>query len=280
MRSTIHAVFLTVLAAFPAAADVLEDIAERGTIRLGVRDAAAPFSYTDETGAPSGLAVTLCHRVVASIKTQLDLDKLEIEYVIVDPLTRFVALENGETDLNCGPTTATLARRTEVDFSIPYFMDGIGAALRRDGVQDIEDLKGQPIGALAGTTSVPFAQSIGQEAGSPLIEFADYKAGLTALAEGRVDVFFGDQGLLLYQVGELKQADRLTPIKVIDDQYSFEPYALAMRAGEHKLRIEVDRALSAIYRSQEIFDDIEAALGAFEMSELTALIYALMALPE
>ena len=45
-------------------------------------------------------------------------------------------------------------------------------------------------------------------------------------------------------------------------------------------RIEVDRALSATFRSDEIFDEIEAAMGPFEMSGLTALIYALVALPE
>lgn len=280
MHRVLVSVFALVLSIVPAAADVLDDIAERGVIRLGVRADAAPFSYTGKDGMPTGLAVLLCQRVTEQLRQKLGLSTLEIEYVTIDPLTRFVALENGDTDLNCGPTTATLERRSQVDFSIPYFMDGIGAALRRDGVQAVEALKGQPIGALAGTTSVPLAQSVGAPAGSDVIEFANYQLGLQALGEGRIDVFFGDQGLLLHQVSKMKEADRLIPIRVIDDQFSFEPYALAMRAGEQRMRIEVDRALSRIYRNQEIFDDIEASLGAFDMSELTALIYALMALPE
>ena len=263
-----------------AKGDVLDDIATRGEIRLGVRAAAAPFSYLDQDGVPAGLAVGLCRRVAAAIQARLALPELKLSYVIVDPVTRFPSLDKGETDLICDPATATLERREIVDFSIPYFMDGIGAALRRDGVGEIEALKGQPVGAVAGTTAVRLAADMAAPVGSPLVEFPDYETGMRALGAGKIDVFFGDQGLLLYQLGALQRVEGELPIHVIDDQLSFEPYALAMRLGEHRLRTEVDRALSALYRSEEIFLEIEDALGPFEMSDLTALIYALMALPE
>ena len=263
-----------------ARADVLDEIAERGEIRLGVRAAAAPFSYLDKDGKPAGLAVGLCHRVAAAIQERLRLPELKLTHVVIDPLTRFASLDAGETDLICDPATATLERREIVDFSIPYFMDGIGAALRDDGVPSIDALKGQPVGAVAGTTSVRLARDMAAPAGSALVEFPDYETGLRALGAGKIDVFFGDQGLLLYRLGELQREDGQIPIRITDDQLSFEPYALSMRLGEHRLRTEVDRALSALYRSEEIFLEIEAALGPFEMSDLTALIYALMALPE
>ena len=41
-----------------------------------------------------------------------------------------------------------------------------------------------------------------------------------------------------------------------------------------------DRALSAAFLSQAVFDDIEAEFGAFELSELAAFLYVLVALPE
>ena len=263
-----------------ARADVLDDIVERGEIRFGVREAAAPFSYLDKGGQPAGLAVGLCRRIAAAIQRRLNLSELKLTYVIIDPLTRFPSLDARETDLVCDPATATLGRREIVDFSIPYFMDGIGAALRREGVQELEALKGQPVGAVAGTTAVKLASDLAAPVGSPLVEYPDYETGMRALGAGKIDIFFGDQGLLLHQLGELQREDGQIPIHVIDDQLSFEPYALSMRLGEHRLRTEVDRALSAMYRSDEIFLEIEAALGQFEMSDLTALIYALMALPE
>ncbi|WP_340109941.1 amino acid ABC transporter substrate-binding protein [Pikeienuella sp. HZG-20] len=279
MRHLAAACLLVLLAAPPAVADALDRIAENGEIRLGVRPASAPFSYRDETGAPAGFAVALCRRVVAAIADRLG-RPLEVAYVTVDSETRFTALREGLVDLHCGPMTSSLSRRETLDFSIPYFMDGIGAALRRDGVQSVDDLSGQPVGALTGTTSVDMAEDMGAAGGSKVLEFDSHRAGLEALGRGEIDVYFGDQGLILHQLGELKREDRAIPIRVIADQFSYEPYSLAMKAGEHRLRLEVDRALSAIYLDQTVYDDIEAAFGEFQISELAAFLYVLTALPE
>lgn len=277
--STIIAV-VVMMAFAPAKADVLDEIAERGTIRLGVRLAAAPFSFIDAEGKPGGLAVALCRRVAASLSEHLGGAPLKLEIIGITASDRFEKLQRGETHLNCGPTTATLKRRETVDFSVPYFLDGISAALRRGGVQAIDDLNGQPIGAIAGTTAVPLAKSIGGPVGSTLVEYPDYEAGLRALGAGEVEVLFGDQGLLVHELSVLKRQDRSLPVKVIEDQFTYEPYALSMRAGERRLRLEVDRALSEAYSSHAVFDDMEAAFGEFEITELTSLLYGLMALPE
>ena len=280
IRITVIACLLGMFCTAKAGADALDEIADRGTIRLGVRAAAPPFSFIDEAGQPSGLAVSLCRRIAVSIGERLGLTSMTTDYVVVDSLTRFSMLENGEVDLHCGPMTATLARREIVDFSIPYYMDGVGAALREGGVPEISALSGQPVGALAGTTAVETAKAFSAKGASELIEFTSHQAGLRALGDGLIDVYFGDQGLLLHQLSVLKKENPTMPIEVLDEQFTFEPYAIAMRAGEHRLRVEADRALSAIYRSDDIFTELEAALGPSNLSDLTALIYALMALPE
>lgn len=280
MRRFLFTVLVLALGFTNARADAIDQIVQSETIRIGVRAATPPFSFYDASDTPRGLAVQLCQRVVATLERTLGLDKIAIEYVKVDSLTRFDALENREVDLHCGPMTITLARREIVDFSIPYFVDGIGAALRRGGVQQIADLKGQPIGALAGTTSVALAEDLAATTGSKLIEFASYEAGLRALGDGMIDVYFGDQGVLLFQLDALKRENRLIPIKVSDEQFSYEPYGIAMPVGERRLRLEVDRALSEAYRSQEIFVELEQAFGAFEVTDLTMIIYGVTALPD
>lgn len=267
------------LAAPPALADALDRIAERGEIRFGVREGSAPFSYRNEAGDAAGLAPRLCLRVAAALSARLG-EPLAVTWVTVDSETRFSAVEQGVVDVHCGPMTQTLARRERLDFSIPYFMDGIGAALRRDGVQELSALAGQPVGALSGTTGVAMAAEWGAPGGSPVIRFDSHRAGLEALARGEVDAYFGDQGLLLHQLAVLKREDRLIPIRVLPDQFSYEPYSLAMAAGERRLRLEVDRALSAAFLTQEVFSDIEAELGEFALSEFAAFLYVLVALPD
>lgn len=263
-----------------AAADVLDRIRGTETIRLGVRETSAPFSYLDEAGEPAGLAVRLCERVARAIAARHEIPDLKIEYQVVDSKSRFTAISDGTVDLHCGPMTATLERREFLDFSIPYFMDGIGAAFRRDGVQQVDALKGQPIGALANTTAVSFAKDVATPVGSDVVPYPSHYDGLKALGEGKIDIYFGDQGLLLYQLSKVKAEDRTIPITVIQDQFSYEPYSLAMKAGERRLRLEVDRALSEVFLNQEIFTEIEDAMGQFQMSDFAAFLYVLVALPE
>lgn len=280
MRLGILAV-LSALIGWTANADVLDEISARGEIRFGVRMAAAPFSFIDDQGEASGLAVSLCRRVAKSLSRRLGKPQLATTFVPVDSVSRFTAIATGKVDVHCGPMTASLSRRETLDFSIPYFIDGIGIALR-DGsdVDGIEDLSGQTVGALSGTTSVMLAGKIGKSVGSQVQEFPSHRAGLTALAQGEIAIYFGDQGLLLHQVATLKSENPDMQISLTSDQYSYEPYSLSMRTGERRLRLEVDRALSEVYLSQEVFDDIEAALGKFQMSELASILYVMVALPE
>ncbi len=278
-HGTFLAAMLLAAVAGEAAADALDRIAERGEIRFGVRESSAPFSYRTETGEAAGLAVRLCRRVANALSTRLG-KPIAPAFVTVDAKTRFAALAEGRVDVHCGPMTQTLARRETLDFSIPYFMDGIGAALRRDGPQDVTELKGQPVGALAGTTGIAKAAEWGAAGGSKIVEFASHEAGLRALAKGEIDAYFGDQGLLVHQLNELKKEDRLIPIRVMEEQFSYEPYSLAMKAGEGRLRLEVDRALSRAFLSQEVFDDIQAEFGDLALSDFAAFLYVLVALPE
>ncbi len=113
-----------------ATADVLDRIAETGVIRLGVRADATPFSYQSELGEPTGLAVSPCRDAAKEIKAALKLQRMQVEYVEVTAGIRFDKLINGEVDLHCGPTTATLSRRQALDFSIPYFIDGSSLVFR------------------------------------------------------------------------------------------------------------------------------------------------------
>jgi len=261
-----------------AAADVLERITEQGTIRLGVRAGAPPFSYDGPDGAPKGLAVTLCRAVVARMAARLD-RPLAIEYVRVSATERFPALIEGRTDLHCGPASATLSRRETLDFSLLYFVDGAAAAVRPGGYEAVFTARQGRFGYLAGTTTEAVVRDLiavnGIEA--DLAAFASHAAGLRALADGRLDMYVGDQAILLFQLERLGLTDA---IEVTEEILSFEPYALVMNYGEGRLRLEVDRALSAIYDSAEIYRMIRDELGHYDVPAEARAVYQIVGLPE
>ena len=267
------------LLACQAAADVLDRITETGVIRLGVRTDAPPFSYTSQLGEPTGLAVLLCRDAAKEIKASLALDVLTVEYVAVTASTRFERLEAGEVDLHCGPTTATLTRRETLDFSIPYFIDGSSVVFRAGHIEMVDDLVSQPVGVLAGTTTEGVVSQL-NEARNLDFSIQSYDThvdGLNALQEGEISAYFGDQAILRYQLGEMRPP---IPLKFSPNQFSFEPYALAMKRGETRLRLMVDSALSKTFASGAIFTHINASMGEVSLSDLALAVYQVVTLPD
>jgi len=278
MRKLIWAVGIALMASGSAMADVLSDIKDRGIINLGIRADAPPFSYLDAQTEPAGLAVKLCQEVAARLGTELGVE-LEIEHKIVNAKTRFPALQEGLTDLHCGPATATLSRREALDFSILYFVDGAGIAARKGGYERVFETRKGSLGVVSGTTTEKMVHKLiaAEELDVELVTFPSHNRGLKALAEEEIDLYFGDKSIVLFQIGAHGLFDKIT---VRSEVLSFEPYALAMRAGERNMQLAVDRALSAIYEEGLIFTIIDQELGTFPLSDATRAIYEIVGLPK
>lgn len=263
----------------PAAADALNDILERGIVKLGVRGSAPPFAYLDSNGNPAGLAVRLCNAVVQLIGDHQG-TKLGIEYTVLDAKKRFPALLNRETDIHCGPASATLKRRETLDFSLIYFVDGAAAAVRPDGdFSTIFETTDGTFGALGGTTTMGVVEDLVKRNNLDveIKAFDSHGAGLSELAVGEIDVYFGDQAILFFQI---EAQDLIGKVNVVEDVLSFEPYALAMKQGEHRLRLAVDRALSRIYESGLIYQMILQELGDYPLTTEAKTLYLVVGLPE
>jgi polar amino acid transport system substrate-binding protein/glutamate/aspartate transport system substrate-binding protein len=279
IRGLLLAVAVIAGAFAPAAADVLNDIAQRGAIRIGYRGDAPPFSYNSVLGEPTGLAVALCQETARSIQRQLDLPKLDIEYVEVNARTRFPALLEDRVDLHCGPASATLARRATLDFSLLYFVDGAAVVIRPGEYESIFDIADGKVGVLGGTTTEKLVHDLIQRNGlqARIRTFQTHSDGLTALSNSEVDAYFGDSAILRFQIRRLGFDHRA---ELMGDTFSFEPYALVMKRGETRLRLAVDRALSEVYNNGLIYNLILNELGDYKISSQVEAVYGIVGLPE
>ncbi|MEM7271351.1 MAG: amino acid ABC transporter substrate-binding protein [Pseudomonadota bacterium] len=261
------------------AADVMDEIAETGVIKLGYRTDAPPFSYNSALGEPTGLAVALCRDAALQVRDDLNLQALKVDYVPVTASTRFAKIQSGDVHLHCGPTTATLSRRASLDFSIPYFIDGSSVVFRSGPTESVDDLYGATVGVLDGTTTEQVVADLNRARGLNLdvVTYEDHFAGLTALHDGELAAYFGDQAILRYQLGEMRPT---IPLSFSPSQFSFEPYALTMKRGESRMRLAVDTALSKIFASGAIYTHINAAMGEVQLSDLALAVYQVVTLPD
>lgn len=263
-----------------AAADVLDQIKSTAKIRLAVRMDAPPFSAKGEDGKATGYSVSLCAEVAEEIKKQLDLPELTVDFIEVTADDRFGALTEGHADLLCEATTATLARREVMDFSIPTFISGAGLVIRPDGPQDIAGLGDKKVGVLDGTTTEDSLHATLEQANvaANVVPVKTHDEGIAALQAGEIEAYFADRTILRYILGKRQSTEKLL---LADNYLTIEPYALALPLGENRLRLAVDRALSHLYRSGRVAKIFQDAFGPeAKPTSLQKGLYTVSGLPD
>jgi ABC-type amino acid transport substrate-binding protein len=269
-----------VLAMGPAEAGTLDKVRQDKALRIAFRDDAPPFSFTDSTGLPVGFMIDLCQSVAKHIGEQLNITDLKLTYVLVTAANRFDAIENGKADLLCEPTSATLSRREHVDFSIATFVDGASLLVAGDGPGDFGALSGKKIGVLAGTTTEQGLRDTLASASiaAEVVPAKTHEEGLAMLDKGDIVAYFADRAILSYLASKSSDSSKL---RLADNYFSLEPYALALARGDEAFRLAVDRALSHIYRSGEIATVFAHTFGnEAPPSDTLKTLYLVSALPD
>lgn len=257
-RSLVIAALALALPATPALADALDEAAARGTLRLGVRADAPPFSASVEAGRYEGYSADLCRAVVEAAAARTG-RPIRPDYVAVDAGNRLSLLAEGKIDLLCEATSRTLGRADRVDFSLPTFVTGAGLMIRV-GPSPIAvpplgggglGLPAQPprrIGVLAGTTTErALRDHIASGAlTAQIVEAATHQDGLAALTAGLTDAYTADLEILVALRAQAADPDALA---IADQTLTLESYALGVRPGARALRVLADRTIAELARS-------------------------------
>jgi ABC-type amino acid transport substrate-binding protein len=259
----------------------LDKIKTTHTIVMGYREASLPFSYVGTDKTPVGYAIDLCARVAAGIQQQLGLNDLHVTWLPVTPENRIAMVANGTIDLECGSTTNTLSRQEQVDFSHMTFVDG-GSLLvsTASKINNLSDLAGRRVAVIPGTTTEQVLVEALQKANMQveLVRVREHSDGIAALETGSADAYASDRVILINLALTSKDPTKL----VLADQYlSYEPYGLMLRRGDADFRLAVNRVLSRLYRSGQIYPLYERWFGAVDRaSPLLQTMYLLHGLPE
>ena len=282
MKARIAAVaFLAVhLFAGAAFADALGRIKEARAINVAYSPDSLPFSF-EKDGEPHGYSIDICKRVIAQVGRAVGQPDLKVHWLPASTPDRLKMVASGKADLECANTSQTLARSADVDFSALVFLEMGGFVGRSDSkVEHLGDMGGRKIVVLKGTTT---EKSLRAELQKRLINAqvltVDRAAeGVTMVESGGADLYAGDRIKLL---GLVTQAADPNKFVFVNDTFSYELYAFALPRNESALRLEVNRALSQLYRSGEIGTIYTQWLGALgKPPELILAMYALYGIPE
>lgn len=262
--------------------DTLAKIKESGAMVIGYRKNSPPFSFVDGQGNPSGYSIDLCKRVATAVQKQLGIREMSVTYVPLSAEERLGAVTSGKVDIECGATTNTLSRQELVDFThITFVTGGTLLSLRSAPIRLMSDAGSKRIAVVAGTTTESALKTYLSEAliDAEMELVTEHGDGMRLLAEKKVDAFASDRLVLL---GLVKNTGDASKFVVSDDFFSYEPYALVVRRNDADFRLVANRALSDVFRAEQIgilYRKWFGVIGA-RPSGLQMAVFHLQALPE
>ena len=264
-----------------SAPNTLGKIKAAKVINVAFASNALPFSFVGTNNEPAGYSIDLCKRVIARIGQAVGQPNLKVNWLAGSTPERLRMVATGKVDLECGNTSQTFARLASVDFSGLIFVDAGGIMIRADSsFNSMADLDGKKIAVLKDTTTEARLNAIVQKhlVNTRVVQVGDANEAVAMLESGSVDAYAGDKIKL---VGLAAQAKDPAKFALLTEEISFEPYAMALPRGDAALRLEVNRALTQVYLSDDIETIFARWLGVLgRPTGLLSAMYLLYSIPE
>lgn len=286
LKTIIAALFVVAfVAAAPAGAQTasptLAKIKAAKTINVAYSADSPPFSMNGPNNEPVGYSIDLCKRAIAQIGRAVGEPELKVVWHAGSVTERLQMVAAGRAELECANTSQTQTRLASVDFSNLIFIDGGGLLVKAGApINQITDLGGKRIAVLKGTTTERRLNDTLRVrlVNATVMPIADPNEGIAMLDAGTVDAYAGDKVKLVALAAQAGERSRLA---LVTEEFSIEPYAMAMPRNDSAYRLEVNKALSQVYMSgdiERIFGQWLGKLG--RPTGVLAAMYLLNAIPE
>lgn len=204
-----------------ANASTLEDILQRGELRVAAQTQGPPFSFLDKNGERTGSSVELCKLMAKEMGVKITF--LDYDWDGLIP-----ALLSKKADILAADMTPTLARAMKIAFTTPYMYTGSMVLAKKDGacqtLQNCQDKAGLKVAVLLGSTGERDAKKT-----FPNAEIKSYKGGgpilLDAVLKGHADVAVNDGSSIRTQIDNYPPNTFL----LVPDMLSKSPLSFAVR---------------------------------------------------
>ncbi|HEY2019668.1 cystine ABC transporter substrate-binding protein [Paraburkholderia sp.] len=216
------------------AQDLLDQVKQRGTLRIGLEGTFPPFNSKAPSGELVGYDVDIAKAVAAKLG-------VKPEFVTTEWSGIIAGLQAGKFDVIVNQVGITDARKQTLDFSPPYTYSAAQLIQRKDDSRQfnsLEDLKGKKLGVGLGTNYMDMAKSV------PGIDVKTYPGApeyLRDLAAGRLDAALNDRLMLAYL---LKNSQ--LPLRTGANVGSAPPSGIPFKKGNPKFAKAIDDAMTQL----------------------------------
>lgn len=215
------------------AADLLDTVKARGTLKIAVEGTYPPFNFKDkQTNELTGFDVDVAKLLAAKLG-------LKPEFVTTEWSGILAGLSAGKYDVIVNQVGVTPQRQQTFDFSDPYTISSAQLIVSKNSkaaYASLEDLKGKKLGVGQGSNYEQKAKAI------PGIEVRSYPGApeyLQDLAAGRIDAALNDSLMVSYL---LKNSP--LPLKAGAPVGEVEKMAIPFQKNNPKFKEALNKALA------------------------------------
>jgi len=208
-------------------AGTLDEIAQRGELRVACQTQGPPFSFIDKNGKRAGSSIELCEMLAKDMGVKVTF--LDFDWDGLIP-----ALLSKKADILAADMTPTIKRAMKIGFTNPFMYTGSVVFVKADSpIKTVADAKkaGLKAAVLLGSTGEGVAKKA-----FPQAELKSYKGGgpllLDAVLQGQADLGVNDASAV---VGGLANYPPNSMRILPDSMLSKEPLAFAVRYDSQDL---------------------------------------------
>ena len=203
-----------------AAADTLDDILDRGTLRVGMEPGYMPFEMTNKKGEIVGFDVDMAKQMAKAMGVKLELVSTAWDGIIPALITK-------KFDILMSGMTLTQGRNLKISFAKPYIIIGQSILIDKKLAGEIKSYKDlnnkkYTVASKLGTTGEQATKRMIPKA--TYISFETEQEGVMDLLNGKVDAFVYDLPFNAIAFAEKGQKK----LVLLDDPFTYEPLAWAV----------------------------------------------------
>lgn len=235
--------------------DALSRLKSAGVVRVANTQASPPWSFLDERNQPAGYDID----VALEVAKRLAIPKVTF---IQSTFADFIpGVQSDRFDIVISGQTITDERRKQVDFSVPYEVNGVAIFVgsSNQSIKTLSDLAGKRIGVTAGGTQETFArQSIAR---ADVRTYTNAILALTDLHVGRIDAALYSKftGAFLAERHGLK-------VRPLPALLNYEVNGMSFKKGQGDLQAAVDNAIVAMVADGTLTRISKRWLGGLDMA--------------
>lgn len=249
------AVLITGVTLNAFAADLLDTVKTRGTLKVAMEGNYPPFNFKDpKSGELTGFEVDVAKLLAARLGVKAEFTTTEWSGILA-------GLGAGKYDVILNQVGITEARQKAFDFSQPYTLSSAQLIVRKDEKRSfptLESLKGHKLGLGQGTN---FEQKAKAVAGIDVKTYPGSPEYLADLASGRIDAALNDRLL----VGYLLKSSNL-PLKAGATFGDVDKIGIPFQKGNPKFEAALNTALDDIQKDGS-FKQVSVKWFGFDVSK-------------